>query len=146
MNEKEKELLLKDLCARLPYRVKVRVVDNAGYEHILPIDGYLFGTIRTNGSEYDVSEIKLYLRPVSSLTEKEIDILFDILHIDKNGNDEDWIKINDALGIKFFLSSGRWIEEIDEALSYLRSIHIDIYNYIEKGLALEAPKDMYKTD
>lgn len=40
--------------------------------------------------------ITLYLRPMSCMTEEEIDKLFDILKIDK-----DQININDVLGIKF---------------------------------------------
>jgi hypothetical protein len=87
---------------------------------------------------------KIYLRPISSMTEDEMDKLFDVLHIDKDGNDEDWIKINDVLGIKFFFPTGKWVENVAEAYDYLNSIHVDYRGLIEKGLALEAPEGMYK--
>ena len=78
--------------------------------------------------------VKPYLRPISSLTEEEMDKIFDILQIDENTGD--WIKINDALGIKFILPNGRWIEDLAEVYDYLNSIHIDYRGLIEKGLAL----------
>jgi hypothetical protein len=78
------------------------------------------------------------------MTEEEMDMLFDILKIDKDGNDEDWIKINDDTGIKFFFPTGKWIENVAEAYDYLYSIHIDFRGLIHKGLALEAPAEMYK--
>ena len=103
-----------------------------------------FGMLRGyENEEYGVPVefIRPYLRPVSSMTDEEMDKLFDILKIDKEGNDEDWIKINDDLGIKFFFPTGKWVENVIEAYDYLNSIHI---NYRDLDLALEAPKDMYK--
>ena len=73
-----------------------------------------------------------------------MDKMFDILHIDKTGEGEDWIKINDVAGIKLFLPSGKWIEDITELYDYLYSIHIDFRGLIGLGLALEAPERTYK--
>ena len=69
------------------------------------------------------------------MTEKEMDTLFEILHIDENSEEVDWIKINDDLGIKFFFPSGRWIENVAEAYNYLNSINIDYLGLINKDLA-----------
>jgi len=63
--------------------------------------------------------------------------------IDKDGKDEDWVKINDFLGIEFFFPNGRWVEDVVEVYDYLNSIHIDYRGLIEKGLAIEAPEGMY---
>jgi len=143
MTKEEKQILLKDLCARLPYGVKVWTS-----EFLDSIEEYHPNEILTlSNLDYYIKEsieVKPYLRPISSMTEDEMDKLFDVLHIDKDGNDEDWIKINDALGIKFFFPTGKWVEDVAEAYDYLNSIHIDYRGLIEKGLALEAPKDMYK--
>lgn len=137
LTDKEyKDLLVKDLYARLPHGVMVHLVDD-GFATVARLD-------RPTMDFIEDWEIKPYLRPVASMTEAEMDKLFDILHIDKDGKDDDWIKINDDLGIKFFLPTGRWMEEMDFALDYLRSIHIDIYNFIGKKMALEAPEGMYK--
>jgi hydroxymethylpyrimidine pyrophosphatase-like HAD family hydrolase len=82
-----------------------------------------------------------YLRPISSLTEEEMDKMFEILRIDKDGKDEDWIKINECTGIKLFLTTGRYLEDIEELLDYLRSIHIDFNGLIDMGLAIEVTKE-----
>lgn len=64
MTHEEKLLLLKDLSARLPYGVKVHIIDATGAE----IDDEL--------TPFTISHIvmwtvKPYLRPLSSITEKE---------------------------------------------------------------------------
>lgn len=140
LSPEEKEMLYRELGSRLVYPdLKVRW-NNEDFEVL----GLGFGRVTlvkpfmsaTSGSPL-VEEVRLLLRPISSMTEEEMDKLFDILYVNKEGKDEDWIKINDALGIEFFLPSGRWVEDMDEALNYLRSIHIDINGMIEKGLAYE---------
>lgn len=142
MTQEDKKLLLKDLYARILYGFTVhRYSDNRditfGPNELDEFAHFL---------EYsEEEEFKPYLRPISSMTEEEMDQLFDILHIDKDGKDEDWIKINDVLGIKFFFPTGKWVENVVEAYDYLNSIHIDYRGLIPMGLALEAPEDMYKT-
>lgn len=142
MTNEERQLLIKDLAARLPYGVIVQIQgrydDGEEYIRETEFDGPMFGYLYD-----DEKTIIPYLRPISSMTEEEMDKLFDILHVDKDGKDDDWIKINDVYGIKFFFPTGRWVEEVEDALSYLRSIHIDISGLIPKGLALEATEGMY---
>ena len=145
MSQDEKELLLKDLCARLPYEMYCSCQEG---DRWLTINFIADNTVHIEEypqPKYAIEDVRPYLRPVSSMTEEEMDRLFEILDIDKNGEDDDWIKINDCTGIKFFLPTGRWTEEMDNALGYLRSIHIDIHGLIGKGLALEAPEGMYNT-
>lgn len=156
MTDDRTQLMYEDICKRLPYGVKVcvKVWNEESCESemkALPVyslntDGYF--TVET---DYELIQIAAdgivpYLRSVSSMTDAEMDRLFDVLGVEKDGGGEDWIKINDVTGIKFFLQSGRWMEEIDRALSYLRSIHIDIYGFIAKGLAIEAPSGLYGED
>ena len=133
MTEANKKLLFIELCARLPYGVKVKCS-----REIL--------TLNVNWLQmfqYHLDEIKPYLRPISSMTDEEMDKLFDILKIDKDGEDEDWIKINDAVGIKFFFPTGKWVEHVALAYDYLYSIHIDFRGLIPLGLAFPAPDGMY---
>lgn len=136
MTQEQRQLLLKDLCARLPYRVKV---DVNFYYATKELSYDLLQDFIT-----DEKSIRPYLRSISSMTESEMDKLFDILHIDKKGKDEDWIKINDDLGIKFFFPTGKWVENVAEAYDYLNSIHIDYRGLIPIGLALEAKEGMYE--
>jgi hypothetical protein len=142
MIQEDKNLLLKDLCARLPYGFKYQVIyDNRTPQ---PVENVILDDDFTLFDSWQIHEIKPYLRLVSSMTDEEMDKLFDILHVDKDGNDEDWIKINDALGIKFFFPTGKWVENVAEAYDYLNSIHIDYRGLVPKGLALVAPEGMYK--
>lgn len=146
---------LKWLPDEEPYRESLEFVlrhqgksieDLSKEPHILysyPCEGR-FGMLRGyENEEYGVPVefIRPFLRPVSSMIDKEVDKLFDILKIDKDGNDEDWIKINDALGIKFIFSTGKWAEDVIEAYDYLNSIHIN-YRLLD-NLVLEAPEGMY---
>lgn len=141
MLEEEKQLLLQDLSARLPYGVKVYVGDDLAMT-LRQIDYKCFCESWENEDFKSHSRWMLpYLRPISSMTDEEMDRLFDILHIDKDGKDEDWIKINDVYGIKFFFPTGKWIENVAEAYDYLYSIHIDFRGLIHKGLAIEVTED-----
>lgn len=65
MTQEEKELLLKDLCARLPYGVKVHIIDATGAE----IDDRL---TTSTISHLDRWVVKPYLRPRNSVTKKEL--------------------------------------------------------------------------
>jgi hypothetical protein len=80
MRRRHKELLLKDLCARLPYGVKCDVGDNKPYTlNRIEIDnnnGHLLDFIeKKNGLDMQVylSEVKPYLLPVESMTEEQIE-------------------------------------------------------------------------
>lgn len=66
------------------------------------------------------------LRPISSMTKEEIDKLFEILDINKDGEDEgEWIKVNDIGIIRLFTQNGKDFYELDKAIKYLDSIGID---------------------
>lgn len=65
MTEKDKQLLLKDLCARLPYDVVV----NDGNE-IDTLKAYMLDDLMF----IDEAIIRPYLRPMSSMTEEELSL------------------------------------------------------------------------
>jgi hypothetical protein len=70
MTQKDKDLLLKDLSARLPYEVKVQVF-NHGVESVetlyqIDLDGYI-STLECDELKYSY---KPYLFPLSSMTEE----------------------------------------------------------------------------
>jgi hypothetical protein len=72
MTQEHKELLFKDLCARLPYGIKICYIYN-GEECISTIEkidtfGYIWDNY--NGC-YHVREIKPYLFPLLSMTEEQ---------------------------------------------------------------------------
>ena len=65
MTKEEKDLVMKDLCGRLPYRVYVQVVDRVGYTHTREL------TPENIQKMWSYKSIKPYLRPMSSMTEEE---------------------------------------------------------------------------
>lgn len=120
-------IVLIDLCARLPYRVKV--------EH----DGEVKSIARydtrerfelTDGTITSYVNLKPYLRPMSSMTEEEEDLLSDFNCYYTNG--------------RLFFSCGHTQEDVYNAIDWLNKHHFDYRGLIEKGLALEAPEGMYK--
>ena len=124
-----RKLLLKDLSARLPYGVKCEIDDINEPLELESIkfkgDYFIFG----NGVyERYITEIKPYLRPMSSMTEEERNEYFDFR--------------SQELQRVAFAEVGRE-EAISEVMDWLLSHHFDIRGLIEKGLALEAPKGMY---
>ena len=68
MTKEDKELLLKDLCARLPYGIIVNV--NGNDERVDEINPFE-GTITCGFQCFDIEECKPYLRTISSMTKEE---------------------------------------------------------------------------
>ena len=71
MTQKEKDLLLQDLCARLSYGVKINIDDDFPIvlNQISYSDGYIGGNNECYSLEHFV--IKPYLFPLSSMTEEQ---------------------------------------------------------------------------
>jgi len=147
MTQEEKQLLLKDICARLPYGVKY-CRDSWNYEwdqemsvvevlEDIDKDGYI-----NYHKVYKIEDIKPYLRPLSSMTEeekKEYKSFFSIGEYSCGGslNGEEYEYIADSP------------DDISQSIclfDWLNAHHFDYRGLIPKGLALEAPEDMYKTE
>lgn len=132
MTNEEKESLLKDLCARLPYGVIVHFNEGIGED-----DEVLY-SYRENGKHtqfndgYFVDEFKPYLRPMKSMTTKEENELFELYH---NIELEEVKKSRDYCKAAYLRDNARY--------DWLNAHHFDYRYLIEKGLALEAPKGMY---
>lgn len=117
MTQEEKELLLQDLCARLPYEVKAHTKIGTN----ITVIGVIDDTIKDETEDsFDISFVKPYLRPMSSMTEEEI-------------NEYENFIINEKDNQLRFCNE----------LVFYNSHHFDYRGLIEKGLAIEAPVDMY---
>lgn len=133
MTNEEKQLLLKDLCGRLPYETRVRyiyafagAVGISGYsdEGILSYNKLQDFSLSNVGYEKRrVDNILPYLRPMSSMTEEE-----------RNEFDEYTFEV-----ISFF---GQAVEA-GQLTDWLNAHHFDYRGMIEKKLAIEAPEGMY---
>lgn len=123
---KEKNILLKDLCTRLPYGVIIE------YNN----DGCLFTRELGLGSLHDFmfdnAELKPYLRPMSSMTKEEKYTYRHMLGATLNSEGE---------SIMFV-----YVEDFPAVIDWLLAHHFDYRGLIEEGLALEAPEGMYKTE
>ena len=78
MKQEDKELLLKDLCARLPYGVKCENFNHIYGKNIFKVtdirdNGYICGTINNQHcwAIFNPLELKPYLFPLSSMTEEQ---------------------------------------------------------------------------
>ena len=138
MKQEDKELLLKDLCARLPYKTYVKTTKGIGYVYAINTSQLIELSV-ANVSEYwsevfNIDEIKPFLRPMSSMTEEEKNELKQI----SNEYLEDWTNSQTSID--------KW--KLDAKISYKRSVfynshYLDWNGLIELGLALEAPDGMY---
>ena len=131
MTQEDKELLLKDLCARLPYRVKVLVDDNGIetieiFEGFHVVDDYIDNvTCFRSYTICDIDEIKPYLFPLSSMTEEqreEFNSFFTSVPYYGN-NDHEHV-------VPYYF--------VELLIEFFHKNHIDNNGLIEKGLALDA--------
>ena len=157
MKQEEKQLLLQDLCMRLPYGVKATTTSN-GWTGTYTITGYNNDRIYLDCPIYDegddewlVESVKPYLRPMSSMTEEEKQELERLINEKLNGKDQEddewtpWV-LHDTTGIRNSVGGERfYFDEMSFIYDWLNTHHFDYCGLIEKGLALPAPEGMYKT-
>ena len=147
MTQKNKDLLLKDLCARQIYNVKCKVFDDtnsytlSGVLHNKPYSQLYF--LELDWKEFDgfvdVKYCKPYLFPLSSMTDEQAEELFNLFGLECPSTEEDYIKINEVTGITFFLNNGFDVEtHLDKLTDWLNKHHLDYRGLIPKGLALDA--------
>lgn len=129
MTKEEKEILIKDLSARLPYGVLIQEDYTIDDEMFLPIaetdrlvaidvDAELLMT--NGGSTYHIDEVKLYLFPLSSMTDEQ---------------KEEYVKLQQRV-----LYNGKGLVNLDvmKYVDWCYKHHIDIHGLIPMGLALDA--------
>ena len=138
MTQEEKDILIKDLSARLPYGVKFMIDEKyltgdmikSGYDKIQELYGITCeGNVELLNMDYHmpVESIKPYLFPMSSMTEehkKEYNYW-------KNEVPVCYYEYGDAV---------EKIELLDspESFEYLIENHFDYRGLIERGLAIDA--------
>ena len=143
MKQEDKDLLLKDLCARLPYYLKVNINEKIETLNVIGDDcGYYFNFLNDNEEGVTIENIKPYLFPISSMTEeqkKEYYSLADDVTIKPGQGCYLGIKIH---CIKLGISDNPHEEVWDyinlDALDWLNKNHFDYRGLIEKGLAIDA--------
>lgn len=119
MTQEDKELLLRDLSARLPYGVKCKYYDccEGDYE-----EGTICGFEREEYMQIDgvcirIEEVKPYLFPLSSMTEEQSKIYHELI------------------GGMFGTSALINFEVLED---FFHKNHLDYKGLIEKNLAIDA--------
>jgi len=134
----EKELLLVDLCARLPYGVKVCSPDKTICSiWSVPTISVVTVINGSGQSSHPIKDIKPYLRPLSSMTKEEKESLRQE-HLKDERLFADCIKKSQSGNNSL---RGKVITHY--AADWCNAHHFDFRNLIEKGLALEALEGMY---
>ena len=132
MTQEDKELLFKDLCARLPYNVicQVEFKENGKYNSKVMLLSGIFtdeAYFTTKGGSIYSNEYKPYLFPLSSMTEEQYNEFFSYYH----NIEMDAVK-----------ASGDYLKAAyigdDAKYSWLNKNHFDYRGLIEKSLALDA--------
>jgi hypothetical protein len=148
MTEKQKELLFKDICCRLPYGVKAYVrhyskLDRKWYEGIYTIESIhpslndIFVCSERGSVEvivgYDDYEIKPYLLPMSSMTEEQ---WMDTPYANLNKFTFDSFKCGcSTLAFETYEVNLNYIVEF---INWCYKNHFDINGLIPMGLASDA--------
>ena len=138
MTQEAKQLLLIDLCARLPYGVMCRLSvkgANVSITEKLEFGGlqhFIFGTM----------DVKPLLRPISSMTEeeeREFNRIFPCgMSFSTDCHEELIIYTTDSE-----YDGDHYFSCFVEIQDYLNAHHFDYRGLIKKGLALEALEGMY---
>lgn len=141
MTELEKELLFTDLCGRVPYKPMLQIYwedmygDGYNNEELASVDNSTGTNMYVN--DRWIENVKVYLRPMSSMTEDERKFYYGIVHIQRfEGNYEIDAPLDNPI-------TTIEISRISEVMDWLNEHHFDYRELIEKGLALEASEGMY---
>lgn len=126
MTQEDKNLLLRDLCARLPYGVKVKFAIPTLLVSVRNDRDEIKVITESTYSEhiYNIEDIKPYLRPMSSMTEEERLLFY-----------QNTLQYNEETG---------YSEYTYESIDWLNAHHFDYRGLIEGGLAIEVTEGMYK--
>lgn len=122
MTQEQKDLLLKDLCARLPYGVKLHCISNV----MTCIGPYTLNTIvldrfcNENTKYVPFDEVKPYLFPLSSMTDEQ---------------KEEYIYLQQRV---IYNGKGPVNLDVMKYIDWCYKHHIDINNLIPMGLANDA--------
>ena len=142
MTQEHKELLLKDLCARLPYGVKFmcnkNIYTTKGLDLIVTDEGdWEYAVTAKDTAPIEIDFIKPYLFPLSSMTEEQAKEIQEI-----TGNPDYACIIRKTDGLELWLNfidtdPTIWLDAIFEVQDYLNKNYFDYRNLINKNLAID---------
>ena len=133
MTQENKELLLIDLCSRLPYDVKVQ------FSYVITSPAILKG-IDKNLIECDIAvceleDVKPYLFPLSSMTEEQYNSLHESGILDNCSHSYEYVNPH-IHGVSFIFKEFKTYSL--ELIKWLNKHHFDYRGLIPLGLANDA--------
>lgn len=145
MTQEDKKLLLKDICTRLPYGVRMKGVNE---DFVLSTGtspnrlSYVLNSVKFSTA----TDFKPYLRPMDTMTEEEVQEIRDRLNnlsIGRTITKENFEKCCDFLWFTK-MSPFECVSEkmMNVVIDYLDEKMFDHRGLIEKGLAIKSPKNV----
>lgn len=137
MNKEDKELLMQDLCGRLPYKLYCDASKWTDEEPRLVLEfcPYYDEELKVTllSGRLPVEYCRPYLRSISSMTDEE---------------KEEFNRIREIVEVRLFnaVSKDGFTLAFHELDDWLNRHHFDYRGLILRGLAVEAPEDMYKVN
>ena len=137
MTQEDKDLLLKDLCSRLPYGVVVEIqlvnVPKAKYPVLKVLQSYMLCVFMQT---VDNVIHKPYLRSMSSMTDEEHNVMRTYLHEQAmSGISSKSYYVVEEDNKKY------WKDKNIAYFDWLNAHHFDYRGLIEKGLAIEVTEE-----
>lgn len=136
MTSEDKELLLKDFCGRLPYKIKAQIPDEyGGYTSIIEsidIDGFV---VDFEGAQIEIECIKPYLFPMSSMNRAQREEFIKFADYEPRAEDcgrHQELYYYDLVGHENNLYPN------SDAIDWLNKNHFDYRGLIPRGLAKDA--------
>ena len=112
MTQEDKELLLKDLCARLPYGVKINNEIQGDFTVYGICENFIYGRTEVCHADFPVEKIKPYLIPKLNMTKDQ------------------------QIDLAEFIANGVYDENI--LYDWFNKNHFDYRGLIQMGLAIDA--------
>lgn len=127
MTQTGKDLLLKDLCGRLPYFVKVQIKNEiVVLDSICDDDSYHFNFIGDDREGVTIEQVKPYIFPISGMTEEQKIEFEKMSELDC-----------EYITTQIKNDSPNWTSGLNR-VNWLIKNHFDVYDLIPKGLANDA--------
>lgn len=147
MNEKEKDMLIKDICARIPYNVVGKCEIYASYD--TPFDT-IYQTHKFDAVVYGLNEDLLLVTPLikesdeQTFAEEEVADGVSILDFKpylfpmSSMTEEQKVIYGDLCYSVIQSLANNMQSELNELINWLNANHFDYRGLIEKGLAIDA--------
>ena len=135
MTQEQKDLLLKDLCARLPYGVMAKFGDSnpskiTNITQCIDSDSnswFIESEGESDGMMCEIDNVKPFLFPLSNMTEEQIQEYTYIVNYISSDDTENWVE-----------GEFIYVEQFTQLMHFYHTNHLDYMGFIPMGLAIDA--------